>query len=456
MIQWFLTLVAPSLLLVSGEFSITQESLDSVATEAVSAFNRVSEKRLEKTPAFRIVMRDELYDIVYKELLPQITAQVGSVEGEGSAKSMSLALSEALLAKYVPDSDTIVVCAKNFESLARGLDTPGLRTRNALVAVLVHECVHALDSHRFKWAEKIEEISSDTERLLAFNAVLEGHAQFVARRICSESGWTDGFEAFTSCIGKIVGEDAMGEGMKILSRVVTAGMASAYIDGETFMAAIHEKGGDKLVVRAFTTPPVDVETIAHPEWFIAPDSRPSYVFDLSRAAERVSAGFDKSVWTAQAMSVGRPQLQAALALLSPEEITQILDSMRQNKTVVLVPTAAPQSKMVAGAFFEFATALDARQYFASSEKLVRLKDERMKSGMIRILDSEYSEVRRNGWQGLYFVKTASVGAETVKVSSVVAVRGKVGAEVIFSNEMISKEKVIELLDACFAEVLAVD
>jgi hypothetical protein len=113
-----------------------------------------------------------------------------------------------------------------------------------LRAILVHELVHLDDHHRFHFDGVLTSLKS-TDQILAYNAVIEGHAQFVAREICAARGWGEGFEIYSASIGALPVQEDQGAGMALLLKVVSATVSASYVQGERFFVAIDKAGGNE-------------------------------------------------------------------------------------------------------------------------------------------------------------------------------------------------------------------
>jgi hypothetical protein len=425
------------------DFEITDAAVAELGKAVLPFVEKETGASLEGV-ALRLAGAEDLRRILEEELLPQM--RVLDLEPEAAkarAAAAAAILSRAMVAKYAFGAKAILVCPGNVDSLSREIGEPLLRSRAGLCAVLAHEAAHAADDLKYGFSARLLSLK-DPQALQVFNAVIEGHAQVVARKACEAGGWGEAFEAFRRSIGKEPPGDGSDEGRRFLSRVLTASLASAYWDGETFMRAVLEKGGEKAVERAFAEPPADPEVLHHPEWFLDPASRPPLAFDFDGGLALFEEGFDSAAWAAQKQPMTPPQIRAALSLLPAEVVDRIARACRTSRFCLLTPRTPPAGRMVVALLIEFAGAGEAVFYMAAAERLSRIKDEKMKSGSVKIVEAAYETVREEGWQGFFAAKTVESAGSQVRVFDLVACSGSLSLELLYSGVETDSKALAEL------------
>ncbi len=413
----------------AGDFTIDAESLAAAVREVRPQIEKETGVDLSKV-TIRLGTREDLSRTLLAEVTAQLTITLGDAEAaKAQAKLLTTLMVDAMLAKYSYSEKTVFVSAENFVKLAALVDEPGLATAEGLRAVLVHECVHAADDLKFDLEACIKRLKGQ-EGLMCFSAVLEGHAQVVTRRVCAGHGWEKGFETFTRSIGKM--PEDMEEGQKILARAMTSALTSACSDGETFMTFVEAKGGAKGVARAFRETPHDIALIDNPAWFLDPSLRPAKTYDLKAALEALAKRFPKDEWTITRTALTKGQLRGALEMMPKEDLDWFLDALVDCRLVVIQPSAAPQSKMVIAALYEMPRPVDSERALKLTNALNRLKDEKMKTGTIRVTSAKYEDVAGTRWSGELARKKVQAGLQEVAVSSLIARRGAVTLELVYS------------------------
>lgn len=137
------------------------------------------------------------------------------------------------------------------------------QTDNAILALLVHELVHAADNQRFDipGSRKLNFRASFAE-----SAVFEGHAQWVTREICDVALCTDGVEALDRFMfGDTPSPNQLTQSIEAISRNI---LEYSYVEGERFIAAIAERDASgKLLENVLANPPSDPIAILNPGAF---------------------------------------------------------------------------------------------------------------------------------------------------------------------------------------------
>jgi hypothetical protein len=440
----------------TGDFEkVTEERLRAAYADARAALESELGARFAEGLVLRIATAEEVGKRVAEENLPQLRrSQPDEEKARAQARLLGEATGQFAYAKYSWSAREFLVVPRTWERNARQLERPVLTEDAALRAVMVHELVHAWDDHVHDLTAFVDR-SDSIDAASAINAIVEGHAQHVARRVCKARGWSAGFDAFTAVIGAIPeSSKSLGEAMLMVQRAQAANLSFAYRDGESFVDALERAGGAEALARAFREPPRDGETILHPEWYLDPKTRPPSLYDPEPALDLFVKRFPAEVWTSQRISLQSNQMEAALALLPKEESRAILASIRNARLVVLNPTANPGEKVVILSVMEFGTAAEARAWVEASGRLSKLKDEQMKTGVVRITGSSTSTIESDDaarTAGLLQTKQMKNGALAFEVKSIDLARGKVVVETLFSGEPIETDPhvklAIELLDA---------
>lgn len=440
-----------TLLVALGLAATPAAQLDEAAVragyeEAVAAVAAVLEQRLDPPPPLRFVEPNELGERVAEENLELLLRQHGErATAEAAARQAGAQYAQFAFAKYSWSSKEFLVVLSSWNTKARLMDKIELVEEETVHAVLVHELVHALDDRTHDLGRSLL-ACADSDQVHGFNAVLEGHAQLLGRRVCAARGWSDGFAAYTELIGAL--PPGLDEATLQIVRVAAATLNTAYDEGERFMAALTERGGTELVARAFRAPP-DAQTVFHPQWFIDPASRPVPVYDPEPAFALFNAHFPSEEWFPTRLSLTPAQFTAALALLPPETVTPILATLRSARITSLQPTADPSSKQVMLGVFEFADEAGAQVYVVAARELGRIKDERMRTGSIRILSATYDELGPD-LRGFHAKKRVRVGLQELDVTLVELQHGPLVLETIFSNEPIERDVHVELVRKALA------
>ena len=394
----------------------------------------------------------EIAAALTKELIPQydkvLTEEVESKVLRGmQARSAAQQLSTVLLAKYATEDRVVMVSPDCFETLSDQLSEPDLLSREAFRAVLIHECAHALAHQRYGWPETLQQCGTADE-IAAFNAVIEGHAQFVAQGICESRGWSAGFEVFTRCISK--GIPQADTAVNQMSRVNATTTASAYSDGERFIRELFLQQGQAGIERAFRDPPRTPELIFHVDWYLDPESRPLLTHDLEAGITVFLAAFPEEDWIHTRATLTTAQLRASIDLLPSEDVDRIESTLRANRSGVARPRTAPQSKLLVVLLLEYSTEAEALFHVEAGRKLSLIKDEQMTTGLVRIVSASYESVEGHDWKGVVIIKELLSANQPSTVHSLIAHRGTLALELLIAGEATTIEELISTAERLFS------
>ena len=439
-----------SLAPAAQDFEITDELLDGTIEAARPLVERTLGYGLPDGPegfgGARVATTDEIRGLLVEENVPIMLSQVGSEQGALElAESFAAGLAPYLLAKYAFEGHEILVCAEGFERLARLLDMPELLDPGVVRAVIVHELVHAADVPRYAFAESCAVLASPA-RIQALNAVLEGHAQYVARGVCEALGWSEAFEVYGRAIVADAPDDA-GEVERLLRRAQRQAAEAMYVGGERFVAAVEDARGREGIEDAFRDPPQDMAAVHRPEWFLDPSTRPVVRFRLEAPLElldEVYAERREAGWMGNRLPVDSEQIATAFADLEKPVVTRIAASLRGGLVGQYVaPGMAAQHMLLA---IEWSTAADASLVVEASREMLRKRDEKLKEGPVRVLSSSIEDLvlEEHDAAGFYSVKHLRIPGMELDVVTVSLHSGPASLELVLSAETGSKEEILAL------------
>ena len=413
---------------------LSGEELAAMGAEAFALVKKSYETELESV-TFRFGTAEEIAEILKEEniavmarTLPEGTDQEVIEE---TAEQFSESISDALLAKFSLGENEVLVNLEVFFRLDEEFGLTGLASHEVLQAVLVHEAVHAIDDVEFSLA-KLEELIVDADSSQTVNALIEGHAQFRSRRVCADHGMTAAFERFSSAISFVPETDDPVDALLMATYV--AQMTFWYEEGERFFLAVHAAKGEEGVREVFEAPPTESVFISQPDWYLDPSSRPEAEFDLEERLGVIIDLSSKSDRTLTKMKLLKPQIVAGLALLPEVEVESVLAELQDN----LMAFYQGRDDLFSVGIFSMSSAVWSRSFFDLEEELLYAKDEAMSEGDIRIVSSEYEEIREGvqygdavagNFEGLYCKKMMEAGPMEMEIANLVAVRGRTVIEV---------------------------
>jgi hypothetical protein len=216
-----------------------------------------------------------------------------------------------VLGFYDPPKHTVHLVVENFRGLY--LNEEFIRV------VLTHELVHAYDFQDHKLWKRM--LKSDPRQFRVWQAISEGHAQYITGRVMTRLGSLDEFQTYSDINFKIAHgvEDVFLHETDVQKRL----KFFAYTRGHEFFKALEKTGRPELMNNAFSNPPQTVSTILHPDrLLIPPTNRPDpvdYEAALKKALGKIQPG-----WRRIPIPYDESVLQARFGQLVP---TKRVDSV---------------------------------------------------------------------------------------------------------------------------------
>lgn len=445
------------------EFEPTPAELTAMLDELRTALASECGILVPEAVTVRVAKREEIEEALTKEFSAQFVAIAAAeaaagrddsseLEARRVAASLAQATSLGVLGKYEFATQTILICEENLEELQEIAAMPSvLATRDGVRALLIHECVHAAD-HALNHLDDLIAGARSHDELRALNALSEGHAQFVTRKAVAKLGGVEPFEAFTSWIGKKIEGESVAE--TLIAQVAQATLASAYLDGERFVTALYDAGGNEAIARAFKEPPKEAILIDFPEWYLDPASRPSTTIDLDASIESAVKRYAEDQYAEQRLRPGSAEIRAAVSMHPDQEfVTSLLKKLTSCRIVTMSPQQEVEDGFVYCSVFEFASAEDATAFETLELELSAIKDEKMTEGPIRIVSSNTEAMVRDSERFTLVRKRMENNGTEIPICLILGRRGSLVIEITIVGRVAVDDELGELavnaLDAAF-------
>ena len=431
---------------VSVPLRVTRARLEAAYVDACAACESVLKQKFDPPISLEFVEVRGMADALAEDNFPSfLLREKDEKKAKDMAKQFGQQMGPMVYAKYSWSSKRFLVAQLIWDQLAQQEETMDMGLDATLRAVLVHELCHAIDDRSFDLGAMMSKARTD-DAVLAQNAVIEGHAQLQARRVCARKGWSKGMTTltrFTGAVPKSV--EKLGEAMASWLRAQARTTESWYVDGEKFVKAVAASDSERGAARAFAQPPVDMAEVLNPEWYLDPSKRPSLAFDVEPALDVFEAAHDDATWRGSRMSGSAQSLAASFNMLDPDEAEAATSKIRQFRVLQLVPTADPQSKAAICAVLEFEDDASASQFVALMDQVSKHKDKTMTTGVLRILSSSTEKLDFEGMKGFLQSKTMRNRALEFPFASIDAQRGCLLVETIFSGDPPERDAHIALV-----------
>jgi len=166
-------------------------------------------------------------------------------------------------ALYATRKNEVMVSLPLMKSYQASLSDDKDIQESAILALLIHELVHAADDKKYKIHENRD---LNFRASFAQSAAFEGHAQFVTRNICAQANCLQGLDALDEFMfGQKNPPNQLTQPVQAISRNV---LEYSYVEGERFIANLANRpNGQKLIGDLLTNPPQDPIQILDPKSF---------------------------------------------------------------------------------------------------------------------------------------------------------------------------------------------
>ncbi len=164
-------------------------------------------------------------------------------------------------ALYATRKSEVMVSLPLMQSYQASLSNDENVQESAILALLVHELVHAADDKKYNIHENRD---LNFRASFAQSAAFEGHAQFVTRKICTTANCLSGLDALDDFMfGKKNPPNKLTQPVQAISRNV---LEYSYVEGERFITNLADRpNGNKLIGDVLSNPPQDPIQILDPK-----------------------------------------------------------------------------------------------------------------------------------------------------------------------------------------------
>lgn len=439
-----MTALLLSLLLSAQDFTITKELLDGVFKEARPLVEKATGVKFASEPTYAISTRAELRKILEAELAPQMAMQAPQLTDEArrelTGQSANL-MSIIALGKYAPATRSVHIVPENFKDLAEMYEKPRLNSLEYLRVVAIHELVHAIDEQVYSSMANLKHAKS-ADDLVIWGAVIEGHAQHVTRAILVAEKREELFRDFEAQVSAVP-PGASSEGEKYYAQAANAHLIFGYVDGRKFFDALAGLGRPSYVDDVFRKPPASRDVILQPASYYEPKAL--------RVAEDHTPFFktfhaEREGWGFAVQNLGRVEMRAGIgSFLDEKETAFVLAHLVGGQMSTL--SDAREDRVLQVGVLGMTSEENAKTMYDLDLKISKAKDERMKEGMIRIVEAKYGELKtKSGVRHVFVRKKVSLGRRELSMCTGIGQVGTYVFETIYSNCEVTDEAAAADLD----------
>lgn len=376
----------------------------------------------------RIVTSGELKKILKKELSSHqifFGADKNKKAVELDLKKQIELYSRILLGKFALASKEMLFLPRNFKVLSSYLKEDMLLERGFVAIIVIHELCHGFDNEICGFYRELVKFT-DENQYRAFNAVIEGHAQYVTSKIARSLGLEKYFEYFEKLnSSSIKTGDQMSD---YLNQVTVARLTFSYISGRKFFEELEKLKVPNLEKRAFQNPPKSPREILHPKEYLGMVKIKLVSLDEKRMLDHWKKLFQASL--GRTSEFNEITLRAALkSMVEGKEVDEALSEFYKGRVFEI-----PARSLV---LVQFKSKRGAEKFLVIEEKVARIKDKKF-SHIIKKASYSHPEIFP-GVKILLFEKVLEYRGEKITIQGVVFVWNNYIAEVSLTNVSNQKE-----------------
>jgi hypothetical protein len=332
----------------------------------------------------------------------------------------------SMLGKYAVAEDAVLINPQQVARLfVEQRDNPAFM-REVYLALLAHEAMHAAQHRRYDFNSDLLQPAGLGQRA-TLDAIVEGEAQFAARRACEQLGCERGFNALTEAL--VAWQPHEDAAISQRRHAASARIAFSYVDGEKFVETLYQQGGDALVEQLWHQPPDSPWVVINPGRFELMQPLTEGV-DLERAAERLEEEFSTDEWV-HVRGVTLPN-EVSLELTQFEGGEDSIDEHQQHIAVTLLDKSAHDAPAPTIELVRCANAEASQRWLEAREHRLQTLDA-SHSRQRSVLDKHYREVHAGGASGFYRKAIWQIGEHKLALQSLMLSRGELSIHIGGNN-----------------------
>jgi hypothetical protein len=392
-------------------------------------------EKLGEPVAFVPAKRSDLAKVIAAENIEILAEIEGGPRGDALEKAWEAQANEfaqILFAKIDAAKGVILVVPENLESQAEARGDTGaeLLSPEFLDLLLVHESIHVFQDRKFDLMKVFGKPRSQ-EAFTACVSVVEGHAQFIERKVAEKRGLKEAFRLHEDVVTQVP-PSVKDPAERLILETLQQTLAFPYTEGLKFFTALERSlGHAKAFERAFKSPPATLRVVSRPEEYLRP---PRTTLDLRKLAEKSAGLLDMDRYKTQVVAVPENVLRQGCLLAGKEAVEKAFRPYRASAVVVGSALEGMPGSDLTLSLVELADAAGATGFLELEEIVSRKKDEQFNApgGLVQIVATEYEKLEGPDAPGLYVDKTLKLAGQEkeMNVRTLIQGHGRLVIEVI--------------------------
>jgi hypothetical protein len=369
-----LTLVLGTVLAGQSVTSVDDGRIAEITARLVPLVERYAGRSFVEPPA--VLLSDarevgEALEVEFRICFQQMVAEDEQDRLDWFIRKEAHTIAAQMIGKYAYVEDLLFVVPPTLALIASNMSLSD-RTANELLELTVaHELVHALQDQEVDLAARIRSAGYN-DQLHGLNALIEGHAMFVASQVARHLGMLETYGKSLEVIapdgdlGAATAQSAFGLRSRRMLHTYY------YVTGAQRIAELHDKGGSDLIWATLAAPPPRSSAIFR-TWNDGIPAAGAEPIDLLGSLQGAEAIFGDRNWLTMRIEVGHAQLRSECS--NVEDIDQTLQGLRGGATVDCQLRGSSQLGQLT--LLEFDNPERARRFAEQSELSTRIDSDRL-------------------------------------------------------------------------------
>ncbi len=309
-----------------GMPAFSKEEGEEMMKKVIPLVEKATGKRFKNRPELVMASRSEVATELAIELNTQfqnLTPGNSRLENIELAENAAISASYSLFGKYGIRSKKLYILPRNMIPLMRNVGIPEKMLKPLVEVVIAHELTHALQDQHANISDKVFSVSNSDE-MVALNAVMEGHAVFMQDSVGTAMGYDKEIIEFANIFstGQGKGEKSVKNILNVKSAISSAG----YVMGKKFVDHLVRVYGRKYLWNVLITPPKTSAVIASPENY---RSKQAESLDLGKVFKGLGSFITDEKLLETSQAIGILNLKAAYPNMNEKKRDKLISAMKQ-------------------------------------------------------------------------------------------------------------------------------
>ncbi len=455
-LQHVVVIILFKVLIVSGSLTagtpeFTRQEMQELIASVQPEVEKVTGRSFKAGISVSIKTPDEILDILKKEAdwrYKGVSLPVRDKNRTNYLNQINHLLSRLLMGKLAIGQNKIYIVPENIRRLNDMLTERSILSKRFLKILLIHELVHVQDDQYYDLRSFFTGVKTHSDMLVR-EAVVEGHAQYITKKVMARLGQKKDFEKFKEVVTSPPSRETSLKAY--MKRVFSSNLRFSYKQGHAFWKTLHKKNVTPLPERVFQNPPSSSAMISTPEYYLNPDTYnlSGVKSKIDTMVQTVKKTFSTDKWSSRALKIQRHKLKTALSLLPAEAAVRGLQKFQTGK-VLMVKSKQENQSVYSLSFLAFDHHAAARQFFALEKEVLDAKKKKFQSQSVQFV-GESREKKKFGDTAFINVYDLKIRGQEVTTTTLVILKNQYVFELnltVQGNEEDRSEALMKKGKAC--------